>query len=241
MAKQVSVKSIRELAKQQGINEIKSVEISGLEIEIKNFLPTEEKREIALLINQNSFIGDGDIKLYDKIMEDVVFGYFIVSKYTNINLMKDHFEFYDCIKSSGLLDAILSYIDEDEIKQIREFVASRREDSYRVQELRGLMGYKIEDLFEVVKSKIDEITDKISNFDPKTLETLTSFIPEEQRNQMFNKSTKQSKADKEELQQLVDDEIQNKIKIAEDKIQDFKVVEIDKVEKSDALESPTMN
>ena len=231
MAKQVSVTSIRELAKQQGINDVKSIEINGLEIEIKKFLPMEEKREIALIVESNSFVGQGDLKLYDKSIECVIFASMLIKKYTNINSMKDYFEFYDCLKISGLLDSIIGYIDASEIEEIKTLIESRKEDNFRVQELKGLIGYKLEDLFNIIADKIDLVADKISDFDPNMLKTLTNFMPEDKQKELLE-GKKMSKEEREELVKISDEAIKDKIKAVEDKVS--KIIPIS--EKNDLTE-----
>ena len=236
MAKQVSVKSIRELAKQQGINDVKSIEINGLEIEIKKFLPIEKKREIALIVNQNSFVGDSDLKLYDKSIEDVMFNSLIISGYTNINSMKDYFEFYDCLKVSGLLESIIGYIESSEIEEIRNLVESRKQDNFRVQELRGLMGYKLEDLFAIIGDKIDLVSDKIADFDPNMLKTLTSFMPEDKQKELLE-GKKMSKEERDELEKISDEAIESKIKAVENKVSKISLVS----EKNDIIEGSNLD
>lgn len=235
MAKNIAVKTIRDFAKEQGMDKSEMYDIFGLEIEIKKYIPMEKKREIALLVNQNSFIkGQSDIQLYDKAFEDVVLNVLIIKEYTNINLMKDHFEFYDCLKSSGLLDTIISYIDENEIKEIKSLVESRKEDVFRVQELKGKIGYQLENVFNIISDKLGDVSEQIANFNPEILTTLLDFMPDDKKRELLNK--KMTKAEKERIKELEDENMKKKIKIVEDKVKDFV-----KVEENNLAESPILN
>lgn len=172
MGKKVSTDSIRRMAKEIGMDDSKIIEINGLEIEIKSYLPIEKKREIAIIVNENSFLGKGDLKLYDKAIEEIMLNSLIILNYTNINGMKDYFEFYDCLKSTKMLDTIIDYIDKTEIEEVKKLVESRKEDNYRLQELRGLMGYKLEDLFSIINDKLKEVQEVVSEFDPSLVQEL---------------------------------------------------------------------
>lgn len=213
MAKKVSVASIRKLAKEFGMNEVKTVDINGLEVEIKQYLPIKEKREIALLVSENAFIGQSDLKWYDKAVAEVMFGTLIIDRYTNINVMQDYFEFYDCVKSSGLLDIVLEYIGKDEIDEIVKLVDSRKEDNFRTQELRGMMGYKLERLFSVVNDKLSDVEQVISNFDPAVLKDLGLFADIE--NNKIDTDVSANVQEKEE-------DIKEKIKEVENKVLEMK-------------------
>lgn len=248
MAKRIAVASIRELAKQEGAKDSKIIEVNGLEIEIKNYLSIQEKKELALLVNGNSFLGEGDLKLYDKTIEDVMLCYLIVREYTNINLMKDEFEFYDCMKASGLLDIILGHIAESELDYIKELIESRKQDDYRIMKLRGMLGHKFEGLLDILISKIDDVADTVKNFDPEKLTTLLDFMPKDKQKEMLNK--KNNKVDRNELQKEIDAKIEKKIKAAEEKVSEFKVVKgnkdpkvekKEKVEETDDTEGSTLN
>lgn len=231
MAKKISVKTIRDFAKEK-LNATKTISIGEIEIELKEYLPIEKKEEIVALVIYNAFKGDGDIQEYNKALAEIMFAYTVIREYTNVNVMNDPLEMYDNVKSSGLLDVIVGAIEESEIKALKDLIESKRQEMVRIQELKGNLGYKLEGIIDLLGSKADVIMDTVKNFDGSKLDTLTSFIPEKERTEMLNGVNKIIPINKEPQVELSNEEMESILKETEDKISQLDKVEVveDKVE-----------
>ena len=180
MTKKVSVKTIRELTKILEVNEPKVIDFEGIKVEIKQYLPIEEKRIIIELVVQNSLIYEEYKKLnrIDGAVREVMFGYLIVKHYTNINLMNDPFEMYDTLVVTGLYDEIINNIPELEFGSLLNLLNDRMEEEFRLSELELSIGHKLEDTLGVLNRKMAEAIETITKFDPSQLQMLTSFMDE---------------------------------------------------------------
>lgn len=183
MAKKVSVEKLRKLTKET--RALKTVEVSykDVEFEVKQYLPIEHKRVIVELIARNSFVYDEDSKLhrFESTIKEAMLGYFITKEYTNFNIVSDPFEMYDLVKSTGVLDVIIEAIPHEEVIQLEAMVEDRIAEEYRIQELNTSIGHKIEDTLVILNRKMSEAINAMTNFDPKQLEMLTSFLNEDQK------------------------------------------------------------
>lgn len=98
------------------INEdITVVNFNGQAIEVKQYLPSEEKVSIINAIFQNADSGT----VVDTFSEEVLFNVYLVFEYTNIEFTDEDkqnkiYEIYDKMLCSGLLDLIIQAIPKAE-------------------------------------------------------------------------------------------------------------------------------
>lgn len=95
--------------------EIKIIEYNNQKIEIKQYLPIEEKLKlITKVINLSA----EDSNYSNPIKEDIYFYIELIKEYTNITFTdkqeEDILKLYDSFKSNGLLDDIIKAIPEEE-------------------------------------------------------------------------------------------------------------------------------
>ena len=99
--------------------EIKTIEYNGQEIEVKQYLPINEKlmimgNVINLSHDQNNFS--------NPVRVDVFSALEIIDAYTNINFTEkqreDPVKIYDLFKGNGLLDAIIKAIPEEDYLEL---------------------------------------------------------------------------------------------------------------------------
>lgn len=99
--------------------EIKTIEYNGQEIEVKQYLPINEKlmimgNVINLSHDQNNFS--------NPVRVDVFSALEIIDAYTNINFTEkqreDPIKIYDLFKGNGLLDTIIKAIPEEDYLEL---------------------------------------------------------------------------------------------------------------------------
>ena len=116
----IKVGELRGLQK-EFVKDIDVINFHGLEIEIKQYLPIEDKIVLAGTIYK-SIVNDENEKLVmDETTRNILTTYLITQYYTNLTLPKDYFEGYDMLISLGLYDAIKENI-VDEINRVEEIV-----------------------------------------------------------------------------------------------------------------------
>ena len=115
-------------------NETKSIIIADQEIEIKQYLPVNDKLElIGRIINSSA----DDMKFYNVGKIEIFLNLEILYAYTNINFTEkqkeDVCKLYDLVESSGLLDQILERIPDSEKDFITDTTLHTIESIYKYQ------------------------------------------------------------------------------------------------------------
>ena len=143
---------------------VKEVEWKDQKIEVKQYLPVEEKlnlisRVISMSIDDHSFCNPCKIEIFELID--------IILTYTNINVTdkqsEDIMKLYDLFISSGFADKIKENIPEEELGYIDNNIWSTIHEiySYRNSAM-GVMAQIVED-YKDVDLDARKITEQLSN------------------------------------------------------------------------------
>lgn len=143
-------------------NDIKIIEWKDQKIEVKQFLPTNEKLElISRVVNyssdQNVFYNPCKLKLFETIE--------IILNYTNINLTEkqseDILKLYDLFISSGFYNTIKEAIPEEELDYIHSGIIAVIDEIYKYKNsAAGIMEVLQANTVDLDKD-LDTIIDKI--------------------------------------------------------------------------------
>ena len=145
------------------------------EIEIKQYLPVNEKLELISRIINNSA---EDMKFYNVGKIEIFTTLEIIFAYTNINFTdkqkEDVCKLYDLFMSSDLMDEIFAHIPESELDWISDTVKDTFESIYSYQN--SVMGIldSINQDYSNLNLDATEIQKKIA--DPENLELLKSIM-----------------------------------------------------------------
>lgn len=92
------------LKKEMGFN---IVTINGVDIEVKKYLPNEEKENLIQMVMQSSF----ENGFVNPFKMDIFFHLYFVMKYSNIsfteNMLKNEIALFDTLDSNGVIDSII--------------------------------------------------------------------------------------------------------------------------------------
>ena len=154
-------------------NEVKTITINNNQIEIKQYLPVNEKLDlIARVINgahdQNNF--PNPIKI------EVIGTLEMIMAYTNISFTEkqreDEAKLYDTLLSSGLLDMIINAIPEDDYRELKEYIEILEQ---KLENNEKSMAAKLSDFMEMLPDKMKEAAEIAEKFDPKQFQNVINF------------------------------------------------------------------
>lgn len=151
-------------------DEVKTVTINDVEIEVKQFLPIQDK--LTIIGNAINNAADGN-RFANPVKIDMQLALEIVYAYTNLtftNKMKeDGAKLYDLFISSGMLDTIYAAIPESELNALHYNIARIAESMYsQMNSVYGIMENIAQD-YSNVGTEIDVMEKKIANPDNLTL------------------------------------------------------------------------
>lgn len=145
------------------------------EIEIKQYLPVNEKLELISRIINNSA---EDMKFYNVGKIEIFTTLEIIFAYTNINFTdkqkEDVCKLYDLFMSSDLMDEIFAHIPESELDWISDTIEDTIESIYSYQN--SVMGIldAIKNDYSALDLDASEIQKKLA--DPENLELLKGIM-----------------------------------------------------------------
>lgn len=117
--------NIKELKLENKNKEVKSIAFGGKTIDVKQYLPIYIKYQIALAVS-NVSLEEGQMIL-NSIKRDIMLTIAILREYCDIKIeipekFEDIYDIYDEIKQSGLIDAVLAEIPDNEWEELNNYV-----------------------------------------------------------------------------------------------------------------------
>lgn len=156
-------------------NEITQIEFNEQIIEVKHYLPVEEKLEIignvlTLAHDQNNFSNPVKVEVYSFLE--------ICKKYTNINFTEKQLEnptkLYDLMKGNGLSNTIICTIPKQEYENVMAGIHDTIEGVYAYQNsAMGILEGITQD-YGALELDATELQKKMA--DPNSLELLKSIM-----------------------------------------------------------------
>lgn len=162
------------LTKNTNVNKI---EFNGQNIEIKQYLPINDKAIIASNV-LNYTIGDGITRFINPLQVEVYTLLQIIEKYTNINFTdkqrEDPAKLYDLIVSSGLWGLIFENINHDDYVAMINYIDKSVEAFYNYyNSIYGILD-NINKQYETMNLDATEIQKKLDN--PENLALLRDVL-----------------------------------------------------------------
>ena len=110
-------------------NNMYYIEVQGKKINIKKYLPINDKKDLVEITLQKAEQADGT---YNEILIDVYFNLYLVYLYTDIVFTdedrEDEMKLYDELESSGILERILDKIPEEEYNVLMDYLKAMRKE-----------------------------------------------------------------------------------------------------------------
>lgn len=147
--------------------EIKNIDINENNIEVKQYLPVEEKLElISYIVNMAH---DEDYNFSNPVKVEVFAGIGIIKYYTNITFTEKQLEnpakIYDLLNSNNVINNVIAAIPSNEYDEIRTGIEDTIKSIYQYQNsalgILDTIGQDYSDL----NLEADTINEKLSNPD----------------------------------------------------------------------------
>ena len=110
-------------------NDMYYIEVQGKKINIKKYLPINDKKDLVEITLQKAEQADGT---YNEILIDMYFNLHLVYLYTDITFTdedrEDEMKLYDELESSGMLERILNKIPDEEYNVLMDYLKAMREE-----------------------------------------------------------------------------------------------------------------
>ena len=110
-------------------NDTYFIEVQGKKINIKKYLPINDKKDLVEITLQKAEQADGT---YNEILIDMYFNLHLVYLYTDIVFTdenrEDEMKLYDELESSGLLERILDKIPDEEYNTLMDYLKAMRKE-----------------------------------------------------------------------------------------------------------------
>ena len=181
MAK-ILVKELRNAVKLNENETIKTIPFNGLFIEIKTYIPFQEKINLVGTMFESAINRDNGLHILNGNSLNLAFRVLLVEKYTNLTLSKNIVETYDMLTSSGLFDLIYEAIPTKELSEIRMALDNYIDAERDKYEQTNTIKYIIKDFINNLPTKeeteelIKTAKEEFSKFDPNKLEFVKEFL-----------------------------------------------------------------
>jgi len=186
MARKIKVGELRDTIKLMDVPLIKTIDFNGLEIEIKQYLPLQQKINLVGTIVESTINRDNGLHIIDNNALELAFRVLLVKEYTNLTLPKDYMEAYDMLVSSGLYYKIYENIPEYERRDLRMALNNHIESMRDEYEQKNTIQYIIKDglnkLIEKIpdeegmKEFIKNASNELNNMNPENLKFVQEFL-----------------------------------------------------------------
>ena len=159
-------------------SKIEILEWNNQKIEVKQYLPIEEKldlisRIMSFSIDDNAFYNPCRLDIFELIQ--------IILTYTNINLTQkqneDISKLYDLFVSSGFANAVKQLIPDEEITYIHTAIDATIKEIYRYRDsVMGIMEQVTTDQ-RITEDRLNEVIEQIKNSEEiKDLKKMTTQL-----------------------------------------------------------------
>lgn len=156
--------------------ELKIINFNGTDIGIVPYLNIQDKFDFVMITLQKSFVNG----IYNNLKIDMYFDLHLVYMYTNIEFdaedRVDEESLYDTLKRSGLIAAVRSSIDVNELEYLYEVV---RKTGRKLSNYKSSFMSFISDLINTMPEKATEALNIVGKMDPNILKNFAtgSFGP----------------------------------------------------------------
>ena len=154
-------------------NDMYYIEIQGKKINIKKYLPINDKKDLVEITLQKAEQADGT---YNEILIDMYFNLHLIYLYTDIVFTdedrEDEMKLYDELESSGLLERILDKIPDEEYNTLMDYLKAMRKEISSYKHSAAAM---VQKLIVDLPKNAEAAAKIVQNFNPEKYNEVVDF------------------------------------------------------------------
>ena len=157
------------------MKQLKSViSIKGKEIEVKHYLPIEDKLTLIQITAQQAQRAETGI--INDILFDAYFNTYVIFFYTNLEFTDEQkenpLEIYNILASNDLISQIEAAIPQPEFDELFDFA---NKDLADIKEYRNSFVSVANDIMTYLPTQMEKVGDIVNNFDPSKYQAVIDF------------------------------------------------------------------
>ena len=154
---------------------VKIINIGEKEIEVKQYLPIEDKNNLCEIALQNASAGT----IFNPLLAEVYFSTYIVIEYTNLNFTDnqkaDILKLFDILDSNNIINKVIEAIPQ---KEYEVLVNSFEEMMCNIKYYMSSAKAIADDIMQYAPDKSAEIAENVTNFDVEKYEQIMKIAQE---------------------------------------------------------------
>ena len=155
------------------LNEVNIITFNDIEIEVKKYLGIELKQSIIDMSLETS----ANLDYVNRVVSDAIFNYLVVLNYTDIELTtkkekENPIWVYDLMEESGLIDAVMGAIPEQELGSL---VECYEQTVLSINSYKSSLKGSFEQIIKSLPQNVESINNALENFDPEKFKILNDI------------------------------------------------------------------
>ena len=151
---------------------VKTFNFMEQEIEVLQYLPVEDKRDLISIVCQNA----EENGIYNSLLIDTYFHLYLVYMYTNLSFTDKQREnepkIYDTLKSNGFIDLMLSHMNADEYNELQYYITKYTKDNLKYKSSAGSV---LNSLIYDLPKNAEVAAQIVDNFDKEKYQAVVDF------------------------------------------------------------------
>lgn len=152
--------------------EIKTVDFNGTQIEVAQYLPIADKKDLVDITLQKA----EENGIYDPIQVDMYFHLHIVYMYSNLSFTdkqkEDESKLYDILESNGLMAAIIGAMNTDEYNTLYAWIVDKQK---KIMKYKNTAGAVLQSVINDLPRNAEAAAQIVENFDPTKYQEVINF------------------------------------------------------------------
>lgn len=154
-------------------NSVKEFDFNGAKIEVKQYLPIEDKNDLIQIALQKSE-EDG---IYNETKLEMYFNLNLIYLYTNITFTEkqkeDEAKLYDLLESNGLVTNIIQNIDSKEYESLLDYLDKIK---YAILKYKTTAAALLQSVIRDLPANAQAAADIIENFNPENFQNVMNIV-----------------------------------------------------------------